>query len=511
MRPPLRRLGPVRAALPAPGAPRQASVLQPALGAAAVFLVGAHLAFSRPDFEPISRVLFAIPGLIAIAEFYRYYRNAERKELPFNIFALFQFYVTFVFPSFIQMEFFDLNGPVAFTDSTRLSGSIAVAGGGLALYVGMRLGELLGWRIRPRLLTACPPFELPSGFPTAAWGYLGLSLVFVMILIAAPSLVPSSLAMVLGVSIAFDFAIGLGLARPDLLRGYWSQRLSTIAFVVGAIMGLLRGMLDPVIRFGVVILANRWASTRKLQLPMIAGLLGVYLLFQPVKHEFRARVWKSSEQVSYTDRVSIWATAFDRFWSSDDNQQKATDSAVGRVSELDPVMHAIQVVPMNVPYVEGQYWTTIFTAPIPRLIWPDKPTTLDLEQRYAVLFHRQTQQAARGTAILLPLLVDGYWNFGWAGIGIACILMGLWVGICQRLWAGEHWALKTMGVCHLGRLVVQGGLLGVYSGLFQHGTGLLAASWGVYAVARLFSNDLSRQAGQPLRQARTQPRRAAAR
>src|SRR5262245_33934543 len=126
-----RKIRPVAARIEglAPSAPKRASILQPVLMVAAFFLVGAHLGFSRPEFEPISCALFALPGLLTLAEFWRYYRNEERKELPFNVLALLQYWITFVFPSFFQLEFFDLNGPVAFTDSSRLSGSIAVSGG----------------------------------------------------------------------------------------------------------------------------------------------------------------------------------------------------------------------------------------------------------------------------------------------------------------------------------------------------------------------------------------------
>src|SRR5262249_17452178 len=142
----------------------------------------------RADFEPIARLLFAIPGLLVLAEFYRYYTNVDRRELPFNVVALLQYYVAFAFPSLVEITFFDLNGPVSFTSATRFSGSIAVAGGALLLYAGMRIGEPLGLRLRRPVVAACPPAELPSGFQTAAWIYLGLCVLSTMTQIAAPAL-----------------------------------------------------------------------------------------------------------------------------------------------------------------------------------------------------------------------------------------------------------------------------------------------------------------------------------
>jgi hypothetical protein len=229
---------------------------------------------------------------------------------------------------------------------------------------------------------------------------------------------------------------------------------------------------------------------------LVGGILTVYLIFQPIKHDFRSAVWRARDtaSISYSDRIDAWVTAFTDFWVRDTRQteDEAKDSTIGRLSELDPVLHAIDVVPIRVQPLEGKGWLPILTSPIPRIIWRDKPTTSTLlEQRYAVVFRRQTEQGARGTAILLPLLVDGYWNFQWLGIPIACFMMGLWVGACQKIFSGPHWALRAMGVAHLARLVAQGPVAGVYSGLFQHVTGLILACWLVYGVAKALSKTVT--------------------
>ncbi len=152
------------------------------------------------------------------------------------------------------------------------------------------------------------------------------------------------------------------------------------------------------------------------------------------------------------------------------------------------MIHAFDMLPGQVQFLDGEGWLVILIGPIPRLIWPDKPTTRDMaEQRYATIFHRQTEEGARTTAIVLPLIVDGYWNFGWPGIAFACTAMGLWVGICQKLWSGGHWALDAMGIANLSRLTVHAHLNGVYGGLFQSTVGLFVACWAIYWAAGLVS------------------------
>lgn len=474
-------------------------------------LVCVHVAFGRESFDPISRALFAIPGILVLAEAHRFYKEGDRTALPFNVLALLQYYVTFAFPSLLDIQFFDLNGPVIFTEQVRFLGAVAVSGGSVVLFLAMRAGERLGARAQRPMISACPPDQLPEGFSQAAWATLIACVVLTVILISAPNLIPGSLSMVVLSTVTFEFAIGVGLARPELLKGPWTQRLGFLAYIIGALAGLLRGTLDPAIRLGMVLMARRWSSTRKLPLTMIGALAGIYLLFQPVKADFRAQVWGSQEQVGYTARVDAWSGALGRYWGRDEAQEGSVTSALTRISELDSVIHALQVVPVTVPYLDGQGWTYILASPIPRVIWPDKPTTQNTDQRYAIAFNRQTETGARTTAILLPLLIDGYWNLGWPGIFLACTLMGMWTGFCQRLWAGDHWALQAMGVAHLALLVVQGSIGSLFSGLFQHMTGLLIGCWAVYGIASLMSNKRGRDAAPVFAPRRAPPRRAPSR
>ncbi|MEO7329142.1 MAG: hypothetical protein ABI193_11215, partial [Minicystis sp.] len=441
----------------------------------------------------ISRFLLAIPGLILLAEIYRYAKHPGDRELPVNVISLIYYYVAFSFPCFFDMPFYDINGPVAFTEHAYAAGAIAVALGVSFLYAGMRAGELVGVRARPAIENVSPPAEVPSSFARATFWYALLCVLLSLSVVSAFALIPGEIGVLVNIVISFELAIGLTLAKAEYFQGRWTKYTGVALLVLGGMGGMIRGVLDPAIRLGIATVTGRWANTGRFALRLVAGVFTVYLLFQPIKHDFRSAVWRARDtsSISYTDRLDAWVNAFTSFWvrdSSSQTQDEAKESAIGRLSELDPVLHAIDVVPIRVQPLEGTGWLPILTSPIPRIIWRDKPTTSALlEQRYAIVFKRQTEAGARGTAILLPLLVDGYWNLQWFGIPIACFMMGLWIGACQKIFSGPHWALRAMGVAHLARLVAQGPVAGVYSGLFQHVTGLILACWLVYGIAKLLS------------------------
>ena len=98
-------------------------------------------------------------------------------------------------------------------------------------------------------------------------------------------------------------------------------------------------------------------------------------------------------------------------------------------------------------------------------------------------FNLQSELGTRSTAILLSLVVDGYWNFGWPGIVFVSVLAGLWVGVCQRMFVGEHWALKASAVALFSQIYIIGSFALLYASLVQLVAGVVIASWIVYRLA----------------------------
>ena len=280
-----------------------------------------------------------------------------------------------------------------------------------------------------------------------------------------------------------ELLVGFALVAPPRKLGPRTAQL-LVGFTM--IVGLLRGTLEALFRAGIAYTSGTWATVRKVSLRLALAVFVVYALFQPVKGSFRDQVWgaaaKSDQTIGVSERIGAWQNAF-----SAENRSESEGGGMARLSELGAVMHMFDALPTRVDFLNGTGFLSVLYAPIPRFIWPNKPTTRDTLSRYAVVFGRQTERGALTTAINMPLLTEGYWNFGWPGIVLVCVALGLWLGMSQKAFASDHWAMRATGVANITNISVAGAVISVYSSIFQMMVGRLAVCWGIFWLATLLS------------------------
>jgi hypothetical protein len=449
-------------------------------------IVAAHVFFGRDDFDIGNRLFAVVPILPLLWEINRFHKLPRGSQMPFGAYAMFLYYVTFSFPALFNTVFADLSGPVSFSDSARFQGTGSVALSSMLIYAGVRLGEGLGRKLQPSLLRIYPPAEIPDSYGRAVIWYAMACAAWTQFVTLGARL-PAAVGLLATMIFSFSYVIGAVMTKPESFRGRWSRHLGAAVIVFGTLSGLLRGVIEPLFRLTLAAIITRWVQLRRFSVALVVVMLAVYVVFQPAKAKFRQQTWtvRGSEQVAgYSGRVDAWAFAFDDLWSSRDAGESTSESAVSRFLELDPILHAFTMLPGRVRSANGEAWVNILYAPIPRFLWPDKPTSTDLDQNYSVAFNRQNEIGARSTSIMLPLVVDGYWNFGWPGIAFVSLMTGLWVGICQTMFSGDHWALKASAVALFSLITVTSSFALAFSGISQQVIGVLLASWIVYWLAR---------------------------
>jgi hypothetical protein len=255
-------------------------------------------------------------------------------------------------------------------------------------------------------------------------------------------------------------------------------------------MGMARGQLEPIARSGMAFIAAWWVTLRRIPVLAIALMIGTFMVLQPIKHYYREQVWMremhTGQSTNVSDRVTAWQNAFANASSSTEAREASETSAVARLCELNPVMHAMMVVPKQVPYLYGQGFVEVLYSFIPRLVWQNKPTSIEgVSQRYAVIFGLQSERGAQTTAIGMNLLVEGYWNFGWPGVALLCFAAGLVVGASQSTLSGEHWALRAIGIAQTATLSISSTVVLLYSTLFQATVGRLFVVWALHWMANM--------------------------
>jgi hypothetical protein len=449
-------------------------------------IVAVHLLFAREEHSFAVRLLTATPGVLLVLEGRRFLKD-EAGELPFVVLALLQYYAVFCFGVFFDLKFYDFHGLVSFSPDARLNGATAVAIGAACVWLAGRLGRHVGRDLQGWATKVMPPAEVPEQWDTALFLYSGACAVMMMATTLLPGIVPPSVEQPVLYALPIELALGFMLVVPPRRLGARMPQL-LVAYLIA--IGLLRGSLDAAFRGGIAYIAGRWAVARAISIRLAVAVVTLYVLLQPVKASYRQQVWvpgRSGQSMGVSDRVGAWSNAFSVYFSDRESSVSDDAGAMQRLSELGAVMHAFQVLPGRVQFLDGKGLLPILYAPIPRFLWRDKPTTRDTVQRYGVVFGRQSEEGALSTAINLPLVVEGYWNLGWPGILLVTGALGFWVGLSQKVFAGKHWALRATGIANLTNLTVAGPIVFVYGTIFQVLVSRTAVCWGLFWLATMLS------------------------
>lgn len=466
-------------------------LLDHAMVPVALVTVLVHMALGRSAAPLVVRLLVSIPAVLLLIEL-RSYAKSQVGELPFLLVGLIQYYVSFSFPIFFDLEFYDIDGPVHFSNASQISAGVAIGGGALLLWIASRLGARVGAELQPFATRVFPVETVPEGWDKSVIAYATLAATMGLVTLVFPGIIPPELSLPFLMTINLHLAMGMLLAAPPKPTHWIKPHLPLVLLGVGSSTGLLGGSLDPIFRFSVVYLAGQWSFLRRVSTWIVIVAIAIFGVLQPVKQRYRERVWgetaKTGQAVSYADRLSAWEDSFIAVWLRDEGQRTEKNvTAIERLDELGAVMHAFEVLPGRVQSLDGQGFLYVLYSPIPRFIWRSKPTTQDTVQRYGVAFGRQTTKGALSTAINCPPHVEGYWNFGWPGIAFVCFMIGLYLGFAKALFASSRWALRAVGLALLGMVSSSSATSLVFASLFQSLVGFTLATWAVFGLASLLS------------------------
>jgi hypothetical protein len=105
----------------------------------------------------------------------------------------------------------------------------------------------------------------------------------------------------------------------------------------------------------------------------------------------------------------------------------------------------------------GNSMKDAWVAAVPRVFWRDKPDVTRFGMEFDNLFFRRAHEES---ALAPTYTAESYWNFGWAGLVLGSLVIGLELGWLTRKWN----LLAREGIKHAGVLVfaVPVALLGVW-------------------------------------------------
>lgn len=220
----------------------------------------------------------------------------------------------------------------------------------------------------------------------------------------------SSLSFIAG-TLALAFAI------PQ--KKIWNTVICVILFISNFYSALTSGFKEPIIISVMVLGIFLYPTYKKLVLlTFIPALLILFLLLPTYARVFRQNAWSGDVDADDATQLALDAALNDDTEITDTNW----NFLVYRLSEIDMFTEFIQSTPEKIDYYGFDLLKQSFTAIIPRIFWPSKPSTeaLVMERVYdAGVINRASSVSAKPAFI-----VDAYLSDGTLGIFISLLLYG---------------------------------------------------------------------------------------
>lgn len=225
-------------------------------------------------------------------------------------------------------------------------------------------------------------------------------------------------------------AIVLGIARWQTI-GVSGKTITIILLAGACFLGFCSLAKSQVMMPIVALNAGLLMQRRSRLISVLVGLLTVVLyiyVVNPVVTIGRGDASYSDESATLLQRVSLITEIF---------QGKKTPVA-GKEVKTRGTLVRFAVGPIQ-SFLVGQFddgqpgdslsdfWTTL----VPRIIWPEKPNvTLWGADLYSLVFNVPNATSALGPTYT----AEAYWNYGWLGVVIVSIVIGLEMGYLSRKW-----------------------------------------------------------------------------
>ena len=387
------------------------------------------LVFAASVPEPLGPVDGALAALVIALMLWSSvdYLEKGHRDLPFLPFALLHFSLLFALPSLWPNE--SIRAWDSHQPYFRLA-LLLVLMCALALMLGHALASA-GLRRFGRWVSGLMP-DASQLTLRSHWLLSGALLVSVIVGVMSNLAIGTDRLGAAGfiLSTALDPVFLFSLAAFAYYKGLWPGRGVVFwgLFFVMLGSGALTGQLDPMVKPILIVFMSRLLLVGKFSkwLPIIL-VLG-FIVINPIKTEYR-QLLQGSGSLTPANVVSVWWSAWTNMGYGT-RPQKASSATQRRVNELAYVANAVEAVPDRVAYAKGYPWRSMVVSFVPRALWEDKPDIRRIyTSEWGVRFGYIDPSEHRLVALNLPLVVDGYWNFGAAGV----LFVGLVLGVVLAL------------------------------------------------------------------------------
>lgn len=216
----------------------------------------------------------------------------------------------------------------------------------------------------------------------------------------------------------------LAYLRGGVRRGYLFVAVGAVGFDV--LNGLGTTLLYASVAVPLCALAVYLHERRRVPWGVVSLVIGASLLLGAVKLDFRFNPQPKRSQVATAAALARQAISPKALSSSG----LSTSATRFTYSTADYLGYVWRVIPRQFPWWDAPTYRYLVVAPLPRVLVPFKPTA-----SFANTFGRRYGMLNSGditTSPNMPVAVEGFVNFGRAGVVAAGLLFGLLVGYLGR-------------------------------------------------------------------------------
>ena len=203
----------------------------------------------------------------------------------------------------------------------------------------------------------------------------------------------------------------------------------------------------------------RWQTLVAAGLVVVMGL-SIYVTYMRDRDDIRNTVWGGED---FQARYEVIAGTFRNFQIIDLKDQDHLEAIDGRLNQNGLVGKSVEYITGGqATFARGATLLEAMIAPIPRLLWPDKPVMAgsgNLVSDYT------GQSFSAGTSVGVGQVMEFYLNFGFAGVFLGFLILGILLRVmdmvaaykltCGNYWGFLAWFLPALGLIQPGGSLVE--------------------------------------------------------
>lgn len=219
----------------------------------------------------------------------------------------------------------------------------------------------------------------------------------------------------------------------------WFRLIWYAAIVIGVVVGMSTLFVEAAVAPLAIMFLCTWLYARKVDKRLIVAAIVAVLFLNPGKGEVRQKVWDGQLEASAPERAALWADAALQYWwdalQGHTSGSEGAKAAAMRSNHIYLLARVVERTPEFTPYLYGETYLFFLYSPIPRFLWPDKPTAT-ANTLLALRYQLTNEESAEKNTFGIGLLGEGYANFGVAGVIFIAGVLGTVLLVMMRLFGG---------------------------------------------------------------------------